>query len=271
MWTSLPLLAALALVPAQQPTAATLTFSNIRTTHGQLGGVRQITTLLPGDGYYVAFDIEGIAVDPVGRVSYTMAMEVTDKAGKPIIKQDPTERKDYAPLGGGKIPARAYIDLAHDQPPGEYTMKVSVSDKLGGASKSIEQKFTVGAKEFGIVRVHTTVDAGAQIQAPTTGIVGQTVFVQFMMVGFGRDAAMKQPSVVLEMLPLDETGKPTIQKPNALAVDSGVPESEPVFTVRFLLPLTRVGKFTVQLKATDKVTGKVSTFNLPITVLAPAN
>lgn len=271
MWTSLPLLAALALVPAQQPAAATLTFSNIRTTHGQLGGVRQVTTLLPGDGYYVAFDIEGIVVDAVGRVSYTMAMEVTDKTGKPIIKQDPAERKDYAPLGGGKIPARAYIDLAHDQPPGEYTMKVSVSDKLGGASKSIEQKFTVGAKEFGIVRVHTTVDAAAQIQAPTTGIVGQTVFVQFMMVGFGRDAAMKQPSVVLEMLPLDETGKPTIQKPNALAVDSGVPESEPVFTVRFLLPLTRVGKFTVQLKATDKVTGKISTFNLPITVLAPAN
>lgn len=272
MWTPLPLLAVLALGQAPpQPPAANLSITNVRTTHGALGGARQVAALLPGDGYYLAFDIEGITVDAVGRVSYAMAMEVTDKAGKAIIKQDPTEKIDYAPLGGTKTPGRAYINLAHDQAPGEYTMKVSVSDKVGGAAKTIEQKFTVAPKEFGIVRVHTTVDAAAQIQAPTTGIIGQTVFVQFMLVGFGRDPATKNPAVVVEMLPLDEGGKPTVQRPNALVVDKDVPESDPVFTVRFLLPMTRAGKFTVQLKATDKITGKVATFNLPVTVLNPAN
>ena len=93
------------------------------------------------------------------------------------------------------------------------------------------------------------VDERGQIPAPTTGIVGQSIFVQFSVIGFGRDPAKKQPNMVFEMTPLDEGGKPTIQKPSSLPVDTGVDEKEPGFSVRFLVPMTRVGKFTVRLKA----------------------
>lgn len=269
MWTTLPLVAALALAPAQAPAGA-LKLSNVRNTYGELGGTRAETPLLPGDVLFVGFDIEGITVDPAGKVKYTMAMEVLDKTGKAIFKQDPAEKIDFVPLGGNRLPARAFITVGLDQPPGDYTLKVTVTDVANKATQALERKFQVKPKDFGIVAVYTSVDDRGQLPAPTTGIVGQSVFVQFSLVGFGRDAQKKQPNVSIEMTPLDEAGKPTLPKPSVYNLESGVDPKDAGFSVRFLLPMTRTGKFTVHLKATDKVTGKTATFDLPIAVVPPA-
>lgn len=269
MWTTLPLVAALALTPAQPLPGLNLT--NPRNTYGELGGTRPEGPLLPGDFLFVGFDIENITIDPAGQVKYTMAMEVTDKAGKSWYKQEPTEKTDFAPLGGAKLPARAYVSVGLDQPAGEYNLRVTVVDQATKATKTLDKKFTVLPKEFGIVAVYPSVDAKGEFAAPTTGIVGQSVFVQFSVVGFSRDPAKKQPNVSFEMVPLDEAGKPTIQKPSVLAVDSGVDEKDPGFSVRFLLPMTRPGKFTVRLRATDKVTNKTYTYDLPIAVVPSVN
>jgi hypothetical protein len=269
MWNTLPLVAALALAPAQAPAGA-LKLSNIRNTYGELGGTRAETPLLPGDVLFVGFDIEGITVDPAGKVKYTMAMEVLDKAGKAIFKQDPAEKIDFVPLGGNRLPARAFITVGLDQPPGDYTLKVTVTDVANKANQTLERKFQVKPKDFGIVAVYTSVDDRGQIPAPTTGIVGQSVFVQFSLVGFGRDAQKKQPNVSIEMMPMDETGKATLPKPVVYTVDSGVDPKDAGFSVRFQLPMTRTGRFTVHLKATDKVSGKTATFDLPIAVVPPA-
>jgi hypothetical protein len=268
MWTPLPLVAALALTPAQ---TGSLNLTNVRSTYGELGGTRADTPLLPGDVLFVGFDIEGISVDPEGRVVYTMAMDITDKAGKSIWKQEPAQKVDFVPLGGTKLPARAFITVGLDQPAGEYALKVTVTDQTNKATKAIEKKFNVLPKEFGLVAVYTSVDRDGQLPAPTTGIVGQSFFVQFGVVGFARDPGKKQPSVSVEMMPLDEAGKPTLQKPNVFNLDAGVEEKDPGFSVRFLIPLTRTGKFTIRLKATDRVANKTYTYNLPIAVVPSAN
>jgi len=80
MWTHLPLVAALALTPAQPPAAGGLNLTNPRNTYGELGGTRPEAGLLPCDVLFVGFDIENITIDPAGQVKYTMAMEVTDVA-----------------------------------------------------------------------------------------------------------------------------------------------------------------------------------------------
>jgi hypothetical protein len=77
--------------------------------------------------------------------------------------------------------------------------------------------------------------------------------------------------VTIEMIPVDEKGKPTMQQPNVYTQDGMTDPKDLGFSVRFLLPMTRPGKFAVRLKATDKVTGKVATFELPIAVVPPAN
>ena len=74
MMTSLTLFAALAMTPGQ----AGMTLSSPRVTYGELGSTRPDTKLLPGDIFFLSFDIEGIKVSETGRVKYGMAMEVVD-------------------------------------------------------------------------------------------------------------------------------------------------------------------------------------------------
>jgi len=75
----------------------------------------------------------------------------------------------------------------------------------------------------------------------------------------------------VEMIPLDAEGRPTIEKPSNFQLDAGVDEKDPGFTLRFLLPLTRTGKFTVRLKAVDNLSKKTVSFDLPIAVVPSAN
>src|SRR5882762_915762 len=108
---------ALLLAPAQ---AGELKLTNVRNTYGELGGTRPDTKFLPGDVIFVGFDIENITVGADGSCKYTMGMEVVDKKGKPVLKQEPAKKEDYLPLGGNKLPARAFVTLGLDMDPGEY-------------------------------------------------------------------------------------------------------------------------------------------------------
>ncbi len=273
--TSLVLLTALAFTPAQ--TGGALKLTNVRTTYGELGGTRPEAKYLPGDVLFVGFDIEGLTISEEGRTQYRMGLELFDKNKKSILPdQQPTDKVDYVPLGGPKLPARAYILIGVDQDPGTYTMKLTVTDTATKAVQTLEKSFEVMKKDFGIVAVYPSVDESGRIPAPTTGVLGQSVFIQFAIVGFARDPkAPGQPSVTVEMTPLDAGGKPTLQK-SALYkqnADSAIklePKDE-MINVRFLLPLSREGKYTVRLKATDEFTKKSITFDLPIVVVPSAN
>jgi hypothetical protein len=121
------------------------------------------------------------------------------------------------------------------------------------------------------VSVYTTADPNGTISVPTTGIVGQSIWVQFGIVGFARDKTTKQPIVEVEIVFLDETGKPTLQKPITDKRDSGVEDKMEAFPSRYLLPFTRAGKFTMRIKAVDKVANKTYTFDLPVAAVPPAN
>lgn len=163
MWTSLAFVAALGIAPGQ---AAGIKLSNARVTYGELGAIRPDTKFLPGDIYFVAFDIDGITVDERGRVKYSMGMEVVNSKGQKIFKQDPQEREDFLPLGGSTLPARAFITIATDQEAGAYTCRVTVTDRATKSSQILEHKFSVLPKNFGLVQVFTTADREAKIPAP---------------------------------------------------------------------------------------------------------
>src|SRR5438270_554516 len=97
--------AALTLAPAQ---AGSLQLTNARTTYGEMGAVRTDARYLPHDFYFLAFDMDGLAVSPEGKVSYSMMVEVTDKAGKAVFKQDtPSENEEFIVLGGNRKPTIA--------------------------------------------------------------------------------------------------------------------------------------------------------------------
>lgn len=275
MLTNLALLAAMSMTPGQ---GAALALSNPRVTYGELGSARPDNKLLPGDIFFLSFDIENIKVSEDGRVKYGMAMEVTDKDGKSIFKQQPVERDDFLPLGGTKLPARAYVSVGHDQAPGTYTCKVTVTDmadKAKPVSKSLEQKFEVLPKGFGIVQLYTAADAKGEVPAPLVGVAGQAMFVHFAIIGFDRDEKTKQPSLTIEMVVYDQSRQPTLAKPTAKHIpdeaDGKVDEKVPGIPMRFLVPMNREGGFLIELKATDNITKKSTKVYLPLRVFAAGN
>ena len=270
MLTSVALFAALTMTPGQ---GAGITLSNPRITYGELGANRPDNKLLPGDIFFLSFDIDGIKVSDAGRVKYSMAMEVTDAAGKSVFSQPAVERDDFMPLGGTKLPARAFVFIGPQQPTGTYNCKVTVTDqsnKEAPVSKSIDQKFEVLTKGFGIVQLYAAADQDGKIPAPLVGVAGQALFVHFAVTEFGRDPGSKQPNMTIEMVVYDKDRQPTLAKPTVKQVpdeaDGKVDEKATGVPMRFLVPLNREGGFLIQLKATDNVTKKTSLVYLPLRV-----
>jgi hypothetical protein len=262
MWTSLAFLAALSLTPGQ---ADALAVTNVKNTYGVRGPIRPDNKIIPGDAFILTFDIEGITVDESGKVLYSMATEVTDGNGKVQYKQDARDLEAINALGGKTLPAYVHIDVGLDQPPGEYTVKVTITDRAAKRNTVLSQKFQVQKKAFGMVRLTTTSDAEGQGSTALFGS-GETAFVNYSVVGFARGKD-KKPNVNVEMRVLDEKGQPTLAKPFTGTLNAEVPDNIVALPVQFMLSLNRPGKFTVELNATDQNSKESAQLSFPLTVL----
>jgi hypothetical protein len=263
MWTTLTLIAALGPVAGQ---SGDLELNNIRSTYGLLGAPRPDDKLLPGDMLYVAFDIDNIRIDADGRVLYSLGLEVVDSKNKPQFKRDPVDIEAVNSLGGTHVPAYAKVEIGTEQPPGDYTMRVTVTDRAAKKSKSFDRKFTVQNRDFGLVRVALSRDPGNSVATSTIGAAGEDVWLHFFALGFERAGAKKNPDIAIELQILDENGRPTLSKP-FVGDFKEWPKDNPVIDFNFPLALNRPGKFTINLKATDRLSKKESKISFPITVL----
>src|SRR5207248_1338841 len=136
---------------------------------------------------FLAFDIEGLRPDAQGKVTYLMGMSITDAAGKTIYENKPEPTPVLLPLGAAKLPGRAYYLVGLDLK-GTYTVKMTVTDKATGASKSFEKQFETLPPKFAIVAFRATYDQEDVMPAPLLGVAGQALWIHFVTVGFGRDS-----------------------------------------------------------------------------------
>jgi hypothetical protein len=263
MLTPLPIVLLLTLIPGPQAGAFNLT--NARTTYDTFGTPRADTKFLPGDKIVLSFDIEGIQPASTGKVLYSIAMEVTDSKGVVQFKQSPRDQETTLALGGNRLPAFASLQIGTDQPPGDYTVKVTVTDRVTKASKTLTKTYQVLPKAFGLVRLSTTQDSNRQFALPFP-VEGQSLWVNFVVVGFGRDQGKGQPNLSVMLNVLDESGKPTMAKPFTGEVNQNVPPQAQGLPLQFLLDLNQAGKFTIALTATDQVSGKTANVSIPLVV-----
>jgi hypothetical protein len=267
MWSTLALATALTLAPHA---GGDLKLTNDRATYGYLGPTRTENKVLPGDIYYVAFDIENLDVGEDGKILYSMGMELLNSKGKPEFSQDPRDLEARNDLGGNRMPGFAAAEIGTDTAPGEYTIKVTVTDRKSKKSDTLTRKFEVGPKEFGLVRTGLTYFSREPPPAPPLGVTGQGILVNAQIVGFTRDKDKKdQPSIGIEMVIKDENGKPTLSKPITDEVTM-IPENlKNIQAIPISLPLqlNRSGKFTVHLRATDRLNKKTAEMSLPLQVL----
>jgi hypothetical protein len=268
MWTTLVLATVLTLTPAR---SETLELKNVRFTYGPLGQERENSKFLGGDILFVSFDIDGLRASDDGQVLYSMGLEVLNKEGKSYYKEEPGDMDGYLALGGNRLPVFTHVLVGTEQPEGQFEIKVTVKDRANGESASFTRKFEVLPREFGLVQVAMTYfvpDGDCYLPAPPVGVVGQRFLVNFTVVGFDLDKARKdQPNVETRMRVLDEDGKATLAKPYSGVVK----EIDPVYAkgipMQYVLQLNRPGRFTIELKATDTLTGKTAQRTLELVVV----
>jgi hypothetical protein len=145
-----------------------------------------------------------------------------------------------------------------------------MADKVKAVSKSIEQKFEVLPRGFGLIMVYTAADLEGKIPAPLVGVAGQAIFVHFAVVDFARDPKTKQPNLTIEMVVYGQDKKPTLDKPTTKQIpdetDGKVDEKSAGIPMRFLVPMNREGGFLIELKATDNISKKSTKVYLPLRV-----
>jgi hypothetical protein len=263
MWTTAALLAALTLAPEQ---AGSLKLTNVRTTYGVSGPARPDNKFLPGDLFMLSFDIEGAKADAGGKVRYSIGMDVMDDQGKVVYRQVPRDLETTVAPGSKTLPAFASIQIGLDAPAGNYTVKLTVTDRAAQATQELTRTYQLLPKAFGIVRLTTTNDSDGQTPAPFFQ-AGKSGWINLTVVGFARDKAKSQPNVTVTLRVLDAKGRPALAKPQTGEVNKDIPEKAPALPLQFVLRLHQPGKYTVELQAADKITGETAKLSFPLTVV----
>jgi hypothetical protein len=263
MWTSVAL--AVSLLSAAPAADAKLGISNARFTYGPFGMERTDTDFLPGDVAFLAYDIENATMDAkTGKVVYGLVLRLTDSKDKLVYERENRRIEALNALNSPIQPAYATVEIGADQPPGNYVLKLTVTDHVTKKKAEYTKKFKVLKKAFGFTR----------IQAPVANLVGPGFGMNFTVVGFQRDSK-KYPRVTVSLLILDEDGKSTLIRPITMNIPKDLPEDvkaedirpELGFPVQF--PLNRAGKFTIRVTATDELAKKTVKMDYKIWVLDP--
>jgi hypothetical protein len=261
MWATLAIASALSLAAND----TTLKLTNPRATYGVLGGVRTDMKFLPGDIFYLAFDMEGLTLDKKGAIQYEMGMEVKDSKGAVIYKLKPQPKEIVNSLGGTTMPNFVYAKSGLNDVPGEYTMKVTVTDLTSKQTATLERKFTIVKKDLGLVRLNLTYDARMNLDAPVVLVPGQRVYLNYSVVGFKVDDK-KRPDLTVKVTILDDKGKPTLKEPLTGEWKDPVGQGLPL---QAIIEVNRPGKFKIVLEATDGHAKKTATESFHFTVLEP--
>ncbi len=274
MWTTLALMSALSITPAQ---AGQLQLKNPRFTYGMFGQERKDSNYLPIDVVWLAFDIEGLQVKDDGSGRYSMAMKLySNKKGKYIYEQDPPQELAFTnSLGGARQPVVAVTNVLPGMEPGEYTIRVDVSDLMTKASQKLERKFTVKPLEFGIVNPGLVcIQNGSTTLTPPLAVPGQNLMLHFTAVGFSEAGNDNLPKVSVKAEIQDESGNPVLKKP--ITGTATKYENDDFRKNKFLpfhvpIQVNRSGKFKIVLSATDEHAHKTVTFPpLDLTVVEVA-
>src|SRR5262249_20577200 len=230
MLTTLLVLTSISLPPNQ---GNELTLTNARATYGIIGPKRTEKEALPGDNFYLTFDIDGISSDANGKILYSVATEVKDSTGKVHFTQPGRELEAIAALGGHRLPAYAQIDIGLEQPAGDYTAKLTVVDLASKKNTSLTAEFKVLPKAFGIVRLTTSSDPDGIHPVGMPLGTGQSLWVNLAAVGFARNGGKGQPKVSFELRVLNEKGEPTLAKPFGGTINKDVDPKAPALPAQF--------------------------------------
>lgn len=263
MWlrnsATLVALVIVALAAAPPPQAASLQLTNIRATYGFVGPTRPNLDYLPGDTMWLTFDIAGLA-EKASKVHFETLVVINDAQGKEVVKKNVENKIDNV-LGAKRLPHAVVLPFGLPDPPGQYTLEVTITDLVGKGNASFKRNFQLLKPEFGLIQFQLTLDVGANVRVPSIAVVGQTFYAHMTAVGFALNPA-DGGSVTVEMALQDADGKQLSVKKGEFKKLDGTP-----LPLWFELPMTRAGQYRIIVKATDHVGKKTAALTIPFTVI----
>jgi hypothetical protein len=245
-----------------------LSVANERLTYGHLGPTRPTAAYLPGDVIHLDFEVRNLKFGVDGRALYATTLEVANADGKVMFRKDLPDASAVNNFGGDSLPCAAHLRIPLETAAGDYTLRVMLRDSGSGQKVQVERKVKVAAAGFGLVQVGTSADREGNIPWSPIGRVGDAIYFNFSVVGFGREAKTKQPHVQVSLRILDEKGNQVNTTTLTGACKSDVPESFRMVPMQFGLTLNRPGRFTLELTAVDHVSGKQASLSFPLQIVA---
>jgi hypothetical protein len=248
-----------------------LEVTNVRPTVGPLGPpvskADREQGRLPGDQAWFAFEVKNAKTDAQGKAKIGLSYEVTDSDGQPVFKEGPVMGELIDFLSSGSFPGTMQLEVPLDSKPGVYDVKLTITDLEAKKDAVFQAKGKVREAEFGIVRVGVYGDPLGRVPSPAVGVVGQNLFIRFAAIHFGK--AEKKSHVEATLKVLDSDGKNILIHGQTKKLEGGIVPDSPWVPGDFGLTLNRVGEFTVEIHAEDKVTKKSATKSFPLRVVAP--
>ncbi len=252
------------LIALLTPNAAhALELKNVRPMYGlpPLGAPRADAKCLPGDILFVSYDIEGLAFHKeTGKANYMTSLEFIDAKGTQLFKRE-TPNEVVAQLGGTRMPGDLHVILGRNLAAGQYTVKLTVTDRIANESKSFTYPVELLPSAFGIVGVI----------APAVGFPGQHYLAKFNLVDLGFDSKAKNVNATVGIRLLDDKNQ-QVSKEIVMQLPRDVPQGidlqkENFVPIDFPVYLNRVGRFTIEVQAVDHVTKKKASLKLPLSVI----
>jgi hypothetical protein len=277
MWTSLALAAGLLTVlsgAGQKPKTEDKPTKAPKIVHARFLytglGMKRPNKFLPGDDLVMAFDIENLYRDEeTGKVVYAMTLEFLDSKEKRIFREENRNIEELNALGGTSFATFVSGRVGRDTKPGKYTLRLTITDRVSKKKTVFKRDFEVLKRKFGLLRVQTS----------AVGFVGQPFGIKFSVEGFEKDEKSKDPKLTLRVRIYDDAVKDptkggTLVRPIELSIPKDLAEDvvareQKYFDLVTFIRLTRPGKFTLNLSATDRVTKKTVQIPYKITVLDP--
>jgi hypothetical protein len=250
---------ALALAALLSGEAASVELKNLRMAHGDFGITRTDKKFLPGDVLFLTYDVDGLGVADKGTLSFETVLEIFDGNKKLVRSKNYPPTEIIPPLGGNRIPAKLTLNMGVDQKPGDYIVKVTVTDRVGKKSAEFSHRIELLPEGFGAVLV----------QAPAIGYIGSTYPIMFSLVHSPLDKKTKLPSIDVTMRVFEEGGKTELSKPVTTNLPAILPDEFDPKTIplNFGINLTRPGRFVAELEVNEKLGNHKLKMLLPFTVL----
>jgi len=252
---------------AVEPAWGQLKIVDVFAAYGPRGPERKSLDTVPGDRVFFGFGVEGAQTDAEGKIDCTLELELRDAAGMVLLKQQQPIRETLA-LGGGSFPASSNFQFSPESPPGDFTFKTTVVDKLARRSASFERTITVKKSEFAITNLVFFHDKDGKLPCSGTAVLGDQLHLRFLAVGF--DRTKPQLKHVMLVQTLDKNGRELLPKPMRAEVstnDANVIATAPGIVFNGSLAINRIGEFQIRLTVIDDVSERKTELTVPIKVV----